>query len=248
MIIFRLFKFRFISTLVTLLMTLQMSACGTEEFLTAVAPDLGSGSIPVTEAVNNHAAIITGDNNGSVTEDIDLNNGQLETGGTLTITDLDAGEDTFISKTINGSYGKLIINAAGNWIYAADNSQTAIQNLVAGKTLTDSLIINSADGTPHIIAITILGADENNATANITLSWNAPVQREDNSTLAANEIKKYTIHYGTTSGQHTEQSIAFEATTYTITGLPVGTYYFVLTTTDTDGRVSAYSEEVAITI
>lgn len=361
MTIFRISKFRLISTLATLLMTLQMTACSTEDMLTAVVPGLGSDTNPVTYTDTNHAAIITGTNNGSVTkdsnldnnkllkvsgklnitdsndgeasfvaetitgnygklvidlsgnwhyvadnnqsfiqnlnsdnnlidgltvssvdgtthlititiigtpapapapnspatisgidhssvtEDTDLNGNQLETGGRLVITDLDAGENTFIPKEVTGSHGRLSITSSGNWRYTADNDQTQIQNLLGGETLTDNLTINSADGTAHTITITILGSDENNATASISLSWNAPVQREDNSALSLQEIKKYTIHYGTTPGQYTDEVVTY-SDSITLTHLPVGTYYFVITTTDTDGRVSQRSTEVTVTI
>ncbi len=252
MIIFPLvkipFKFRFISTLITLIMTLQMSACGTEEFLTAVAPNLGSGSEPVTEIADNHAALISGVDSASVTEDVNPNSANLEVGGTLEITDPDTGEAAFSEKTVTGIYGKLTITSAGTWSYTADNNQSAIQSLAGGTTLIDNLIISSVDGTLHTITITIFGADENNTTANITLSWNVPVQREDNSTLALDEIEKHTIYFGTTSGQYTNQA-STNSDAHIITGLLVGTtYYFVITTTDTDGRESQHSTEVPITI
>jgi len=248
MIIFSLVKFRYISTLVTLLMTLQMSACGTEEFLTAVAPDLGTGSEPVTEIVGNHTAIISGDVSGSVTEDADPNNNLLEVSGTLSITDPDIDEAAFKPKTVYGDYGELTIFDNGHWIYTADNNHDDIQNLTSSTTLTESLPINSVDGTPLTIVITIFGTDENNATANITLSWNAPNQREDNSILSFNDIKNYTIYYGTVQGQHPRKTPPVNGTHHTITGLPVGTWYFVVTTTDIDGRESQHSTEVAITI
>ena len=200
---------------------------------------------------NNNAAVITGVDSGSVTEDIDPDGDSLlEVSGKLNITDSDAGEAAFIAKTVNSNYGSLTINTAGNWSYAANNNQAVIQNLVSGAKLTDSLTINSVDGTAHTVAITILGADENNTAADITLSWVAPAEREDNSGILLSEIAGYKIYYGATQGQYSNSDTINDgtATGYTFTGLPAGSYYFVVTTIDTEGRESQYSPEVVITI
>ncbi len=198
----------------------------------------------------NNPALITGLDRASVTEDVDPDGDNLlEVGGRLNITDSDAGEATFIAKTVNGNYGRLTINTTGNWIFAANNNQAAIQNLARGATLTDRLNVNSVDGTAHTVAITILGADENNKPADITLSWVAPAEREDNSALSLSAIAGYKVYYGTTQGQYSD-SVAINdgtAVAYTFTGLPAGTYYFVVTTIDTDGRESQYSSAVTLT-
>jgi len=205
----------------------------------------------IDEISNNTPAIISGANTGSVTEDVDPNNNNLlEVSAKLNITDPDAGEAAFIAKTINGAYGSLTINTAGNWSYAADNTQTVIQNLATGTSLTDSLIVNSIDGTTHTIVITIFGVDENTTTANITLSWVAPVAREDNSPLSLSAIAGYKIYYGTTPGKYPNSASINDgsATGYVFNNLTSATYYFVVTTIDTDGRESQYSTEITISI
>ena len=207
--------------------------------------DTNPGSNPNTPAT------ISGTNTGSVTEDVDPDNDNLlEISGKLNISDPDAGEAVFIATIFNGSYGSLIIDAAGNWSYAADNTQAAIQNLATGATLTDNLTISSADGTTHPISITIVGVDENNVTANITLSWTAPAAREDNSTLSLSAIAGYRIYYGTSQGQYPNNAVINDgsATGYTFNNFSSATYYFVVTTIDTDGRESQHSSEVIFAI
>ena len=102
----------------------------------------------------------------------------------------------------------------------------------------------------HTVVITINGVDENNTPADITLSWVAPAEREDNSALSLSAIAGYKIYYGTTQGQYSDSVPINDgtATGYTFTGLPAGTYYFVVTTIDTDRRESQYSSEVVIII
>jgi len=202
------------------------------------------------EAVVNSPAVISGTSTGSVTEDVDPDNDNLlEVGGKLNITDNDAGEAAFTAKTINGNYGDLVIDAAGNWNYAASNGQTVIQNLATGTTLTDNLTVSSIDGTTRSIVITINGVDENPA-SNITISWTAPVAREDNSALSLSAIAGYKIYYSTTQGQYSNSATINDgsATSYIFNNFASATYYFVVTTIDTDGRESAYSAEITISI
>ena len=199
----------------------------------------------------NIAAVITGVNTGSITEDIDPDGDNLlEVGGKLNITDSDNGEAVFIAKTVNGNIGNLTINAAGNWNYAASNSQSLIQNLETGATLTDNLSVSSVDGTAHTVRISIHGVDEISARANINLSWVAPAEREDNTAISLSEIAGYKVSYGTTQGQYTSNVTINDgsAVGHTFTDFPAGTYYFVVTTLDTEGRESQYSTEVIIAI
>ena len=201
---------------------------------------------------DNQPAVISGTDRGSVTEDNDPDGDNLlETAGTLSITDSDTGEATFVAKTHTGSYGKLVIDATGNWSYAADNNQSSIQNLTSSDTLKDTLTVSSIDGTTHNIVITVLGVDEaSSTTADITLSWVAPSEREDNQPISLSDIAGYKIYYGTTRGNY-DKSIDVNNSTaqsYTITNLPTGTYYLVITTKDTENRESQYSSEVIIVI
>ncbi len=197
----------------------------------------------------NNPALITGLDRASVTEDVDPDGDNLlEIDGKLNITDSDAGEAAFTARTVTGNYGSLTINTTGNWNYAAANNQSLIQNLATGATLTESLIISSVDGTTHTVKITITGTDENNALSDIHLSWVAPAEREDNSAISLSEIAGYKVSYGMTQGQYINSTTINDGTAvgYTYTDFPAGTYYFVVTTLDTEGRESQYSTEVKI--
>ncbi|MFB2667602.1 VCBS domain-containing protein [Shewanella xiamenensis] len=117
----------------------------------------------ITVTINGHddGAVIAGVDSGTVTEDANLTAGQLETRGQLTISDPDAGQDHFTAQThVAGSYGMFSLDQAGHWTYVSDNSQTAIQQLKAGETLTDSLTVQSVGGTPHTVTITITGSND----------------------------------------------------------------------------------------
>ena len=85
---------------------------------------------------------------------------QIGTSGTLTISDPDSGESSFQAGTVNGAYGDLTIDAAGNWTYTADNTQAAIQQLDVSESITDTLTVTSFDGTTHNVVITLYGTED----------------------------------------------------------------------------------------
>jgi VCBS repeat-containing protein len=89
----------------------------------------GTDTATVTITINgtNDAPVIGGVTTGSVTED---DAATLTASGALTISDPDAGQSVFNAGTVNGSYGDLTIDAAGNWSYAADNC--AVRDPAAG--------------------------------------------------------------------------------------------------------------------
>jgi len=175
MIVSCFLKPRFKSILITLFVTLHLSACGTEELLTAIAPEIGSAKQTDEADIDgiNLAAKINGVDSGQVIEDVDPDGDNLlEVSGKLNITDSDTGEDAFIAKTIDGNYGIFNIDTTGNWDYAASNQQSVIQNLASNATLTENLTVSSVDGTTHTVKITIIGvvdsATNNNNAAVIT--------------------------------------------------------------------------------
>ncbi|MFA0005465.1 VCBS domain-containing protein, partial [Vibrio splendidus] len=103
----------------------------------------------------NDKAIIGGTNSGAVTEE-----SQLQTSGTLTVTDVDTGEAHFSNTDIAGTLGTLHLTDNGTWTYDLDNTNPQVQALGKGATATDTITVNSADGTPHQITITVNGTND----------------------------------------------------------------------------------------
>ncbi len=132
------------------------------ETFTVKAADGTTSSVTVTiNGTNDGAVISSSGTTGSVTEDAGVSAGQISTGGTLSVSDTDAGQATFQAQPgTNGAYGTFTLAADGTWTYTADNSQAAIQQLGDGQTLTETFTVKAADGTTSSVTVTINGTND----------------------------------------------------------------------------------------
>ncbi|RBP79296.1 VCBS repeat-containing protein [Shewanella putrefaciens] len=128
--------------------------------LTVESVDGTQHTITVTINGRDDGAVIGGVDTAAVSEDTHVNAGHLDTSGQLTITDADAGQAQFIAQTSAAGYGEFAIDTSGHWSYSADNTQSAVQQLKTGESLTDSLTVTSADGTTHTVTVTIQGTND----------------------------------------------------------------------------------------
>ncbi len=88
------------------------------------------------------------------------------------------------------------------------------------------------------------GGSSGSSDSSLALSWVAPSEREDGTGLGLSEIASFRVYYGTESGNYSD-TISIDdhsATQVVFTGIPSGTYYAVITTVDTDGRESSFSD------
>ncbi|WP_181017964.1 VCBS domain-containing protein, partial [Sneathiella aquimaris] len=100
------------------------------------------------------AAVISGTDTGSVTEDA-----SMSTSGKLNVSDADQGESFFQADELTGDYGSFSIDTNGNWNYTATDS-AQLQALNTGDNVTENFTVLSADGTQHTVDVTVNGADE----------------------------------------------------------------------------------------
>ncbi len=123
--------------------------------ITVHSADGTQHQVTVTINGTNDKAVIGGTSSGAVTEE-----SQLQTSGTLTITDVDTGEAHFSNTDVTGTLGTLHLKDNGAWTYDLDNTNPAVQALGKGVTATDTITVHSADGTPHQITVTINGTND----------------------------------------------------------------------------------------
>lgn len=72
--------------------------------------------------------------------------------------------------------------------------------------------------------------------ADVSLAWDPSV---------SSNITGYKIYIGSSSGNYSTTVTIGNQTTYTLTGLSAGTYYFAVTAYDANGNESGYSNEVS---
>jgi hypothetical protein len=104
-------------------------------------------------------------------------------------------------------------------------------------TVTDGT--DSASLGPFSIAV-------NATNGSFTLTWVAPVARTDGTPLTLSDIDGYHIHYGSSPGNYPNIVDVTDgtATTATVSNVPAGDYYVVMSTYDTNGLESDLSGEV----
>ncbi|PMG38080.1 hypothetical protein BCU93_01825 [Vibrio breoganii] len=235
-------------------------------------------TVTVNITGSNDQAKITGTDIGTVTEDKDLQGGNLHTTGTLSVTDVDSGEAHFTAETLPGTYGNLVMQENGTWTYTADNSQHVIQELKATDSLPDTFTITSADGTKHKVAVTINGTndlptiDHVHDTGAVTEDGSHADKNHNASqvigtptasgTLVANEVDKGDpAHWAVAHGQGTYGSLSIDSKTghwtYTLDNslnsaadqLAAGDHKTeTFTVTDTDSSGQAVTHEIKITV
>jgi hypothetical protein len=109
------------------------------------------------------------------------------------------------------------------------------------------IAINLVSGTNVValpaFSITVAAATSKSST--VTLSWQAPTENSDGSTLS--DLKGYKVHYGSASKSYSDTVQVANAglTTYVVQNLPTGTYYFAVTAYNAIGQESSLSGEVS---
>ena len=90
---------------------------------------------------------------------------------------------------------------------------------------------------PAALLVLILSAPA--FAGDITLAWDANTEAD---------LAGYKIYFGSASHTYGPPIVIGSQTTYTITGLAPGTYYFAVTAYNTAGLESSFSNEVSATI
>ena len=166
----------------------------------------------------------------------------LTTGGTLTVTDLDATAATVVAQTATaGTYGTFAINAAGVWTYTTTD---ALNQLNAGQVVTETFTVATTDGGSSTVTVNITGT--NDAPANILPS--AQTTNEDTafvfSSVNGNALTVADIDSGAltttlTVGNGTLNAVAFAGATITSNG--TGSVTITGTATAINGALNGLS-------
>jgi len=152
--------------------------------------------------------------------------------------DVDGDALSAIGLVIRSGEGTLVANGDGSWSYTpAHNDETGVS---FSYIVTDGQIPVAGSASLDITA----------TPDSYTLSWIAPDAREDESSISMPEISGYRIYYGTAPDEYTNQLDVDDGFTVQrkLNDLPSGTYYFVVTAIDMEGRESVFSDMVTKTL
>ncbi|MBU2277976.1 MAG: VCBS domain-containing protein [Gammaproteobacteria bacterium] len=116
--------------------------------------DAGDGTEEPTPAVFFN---LTGDISSDATEALT---------GTVNVVDPDEGEAFIIPASFSTTYGKFAIMEDGSWSYLLDTTNNIIAALVSGERETDTITVESLDGTTAALVITISGVGGDTGGAN----------------------------------------------------------------------------------
>jgi len=116
----------------------------------------------------------------------------------------------------------------------------------SSSTEASSSSTNIDSNSTSVDSNTTTGTVAPQSSGTISLRWAAPASRVDGNALSLSEISNYTVYYGTSVGDY-PYFVAIDDPSTTgvdISDLPAGTYYLVMTATDSLGQESGYSSVV----
>jgi VCBS repeat-containing protein len=139
----------------------------TASFIVTVSDGTLSANQVFTITINgiNDAAIISGSTADAVTEAGGAAPGMPAAAtGRLTDVDVDNPPDTFTvvdrPKASTGGYGTFTVTAEGVWTYTLNEANSAVQALNVGRSLIDTFMVTTVDGTAQEVTITINGTND----------------------------------------------------------------------------------------
>ena len=114
--------------------------------------------------------------------------------------------------------------------------------------VSNNIVISVTDGKATVSLAPFSITVANAVARSVTLAWTAPTRNTDGSALT--DLAGYKIYYGNASRQYS-RVVAVPgagATSYVVTGLTAGTWYFAMKSIDVIGVLSNYSGEVRVVL
>jgi Fibronectin type III domain/Putative Ig domain len=173
-------------------------------------------------------------------------------------TSVTAGQNYVFQPTVSAGSGTVTFQIQGKPAWAAFSATTgaltgtpaaANEGTSGAITITGSNGSSSASIGPFTIAVNAPSSTPPApATGTASLSWTEPTENTNGAPLT--DLAGYHIYYGTTSGQWTSTITVLVATqtSYVVSGLAPGTYYFAIVAFNTAGEDGPLSNVASKTI
>jgi len=198
----------------------------------------------------------------AATGNVLTNDTDPDSGDTKTLTAVRFGTTAgTLGSALNGTYGSLVLNAAGTYTYTINESSAAVQALrLSTNTLSEVFNYTMRDTAgataSSTLTITIHGANDAPVLAAQTAAQNATVGTAFSLALPANTFTDVdtgdTLTYSSTlaDGSALPSWLSFNAATRTFSGTPTaaGTLSVRVTATDTGGLATNETFNIAVSI
>jgi hypothetical protein len=170
-------------------------------------------------------------------------------------TSVTVGQTYLFQPTVSQGGGVVTFTIQGQPAWATFDPDTGVltgKPAVANEGTTGAITISGSNGSssasigPFTIAVNAPAAPP--ATGSATLTWTAPTQNTDGTPLT--DLSGYHIYYGTSASALTTTITVASAseTSYVVTGLAPGTYYFAVVAYNSAGMDSPESNVGSKTI
>lgn len=149
----------------------------------------------------------------------------------------------------NGDSLSFVISNAPPWAtFDSDTGELSGIPSPGDAAVYDEIQISVSDGSTLSALPAFSITVSQNAAGMATLIWTAPVANTDGSPLT--DLTAYRVRYGTEPGSYIKRIEITNAgiTTYVIENLTPNTYYFVLTSINSQNIESAFSNEASVVI
>lgn len=139
----------------------------------------------------------------------------------------------------------LLAACGGGSSGSSDDSSSSDSGGLQSTTSSTSSSSSAGSSSSSSTSVTSSGST-------VSASWSVPTQREDGSPLMASDLRGYEIYYyksGTPQSQGTVIAINNPTQTSHTTGvLSPGTYFFAISSVDSNGVYSQLSNYVSVTV
>jgi hypothetical protein len=147
-----------------------------------------------------------------------------------------------------------IVNAPAWATFNAATGQLSGSPKATNTGTTMNIVITAADGSATAalpaFSISVVSTPPTSGSGTATVKWVAPTENSNGTVLT--NLAGYTVYYGTSASTlsqgQTVQVSNPTALSYTVTGLPAGTWYFAVSSYTTSGQASALSAVSSKTI
>jgi hypothetical protein len=110
--------------------------------------------------------------------------------------------------------------------------------VLGGLAVTSILLSGCGGGSASSTSSSLSSISSSSSSGSATVSWTAPTTYTNGTPLSLSALQGFHVHYGTAPGALGQEVTvpSASADTYTVSGLPAGTWYFAVSAYTSSGE------------